>query len=211
MKAWHRVQFYKDEVLADAMPIILFAGPLEYSFSIANSWKPVGKQAKITSAEGRQVKRIDDFKAVDFYRHYLGDHSDPAQEFLLAVYDKNSAQSYLRAPMEYNPDGSITFSESIPQGAAVQLTEALREVMIEDTESTSRQIVQQTPELVPAFAMAFSCAFRKNILGTRVDQELQILQGNLPPTAAHNADFILLVKLRRWSRGRRVFFTVPLW
>jgi len=174
------VQFYKDEVLADAMPIILFAGPLEYSFSIANSWKPVGKQAKITSAEGRQVKCIDDFKAVDFYRHYLGDHSDPAQEFLLAVYDKNNAQSYLRVPMEYNPDGSITFSESIPQGASVQLTEALREVMIKDTESTSRQIVQQNPELAPAFAMAFSCAFRKSVLGTRVDQELQILQGNLP-------------------------------
>ncbi len=82
------LQFYKDEVLADAMPIILFAGPLEYSFSIANSWKPVGKQAKITSAEGRRVKRIDDLKAVDFYRHYLGDHSEPAQEFLLAVYDE---------------------------------------------------------------------------------------------------------------------------
>jgi len=66
------LQFYRDEVLADAMPIILFAGPLEYSFSIANSWKPVGKQAKITSAEGRRVKRIDNFNAVDFYRHYLG-------------------------------------------------------------------------------------------------------------------------------------------
>ncbi|MGD9301785.1 MAG: FIST N-terminal domain-containing protein [Desulfobacterales bacterium] len=87
-------QFYKDEVLTDAMPIILFAGPLEYSFSIANSWRPVGKQAKITSAEGRQVRRIDDFKAVDFYRHYLGDHSEPAREFLLAVYDKDSERTY---------------------------------------------------------------------------------------------------------------------
>jgi len=173
-------QFYQDEVLADAIPIILFAGHLEYSFSIANSWKPVGKQARITSAEGRQVKRIDEFKAVDFYRHYLGDHSDPAQEFLLAVYDKNSEQSYLRAPMEYNPDHSITFSESIPQGATVQLTEAIRQVMIEDTQNTSRQVVQALPELNPAFAMAFSCAFRKNLLGTRVGQELQILKGNLP-------------------------------
>jgi PAS domain S-box-containing protein len=175
------LQFFENEVLADAMPIILFAGSLEYSFSIANSWKPVGKQAKITSAEGRLVKRIDDFKAVDFYRHYLGDHSDPAQEFLLAVYDKNSTRSYLRAPINYNPDDSITFSESIPQGATVQLTEAIREVMIEDTQTTSRQIAQEISELVPAFAMAFSCAFRKNMLGTRVEQELQILQSHLPP------------------------------
>ena len=31
-----------DEFLVDAMPIILFAGPLEYSFSIANSWIRAG-------------------------------------------------------------------------------------------------------------------------------------------------------------------------
>jgi len=174
------LQFYRDEVLADAMPIILFAGSLEYSFSIANSWKPVGKQAKITSAEGRRVKRIDDFNAVDFYRHYLGDHSTPPQEFLLAVYDENSARSYLRGPMEYHPDASITFFESIPVGATVQLTEAIREDMIEDTQYTSRQVVQALPELKPAFAMAFSCGFRKNLLGTRVGQEFQILKDNLP-------------------------------
>ena len=174
------LQFYRDEVLADAIPIILFAGPLEYSFSIANSWKPVGKQAKITSAEGRRVKRIDDFNAVDFYRHYLGDHSTPPQEFLLAVYDENSARSYLRGPMEYHPDASITFFESIPVGSTVQLTEAIREDMIGDTQNTSRQVVQALPELKPAFAMAFSCGFRKNLLGTRVGQEFQILKENLP-------------------------------
>ncbi len=175
------LQFYKDEILEDAIPIMVFAGPLEYAFSIANSWKPVGKKATVTDAEGRLVKRIDNFSAVDFYRYYLGDHSEPAREFVLAVYDETSEHTYLRAPMEYNPDGSITFSESVSPGATVQLTEARREVMIEDTRSTSEQIVQQAPGLAPAFAMAFSCAFRKNVLGTRVEQELQILQGNLPP------------------------------
>jgi PAS domain S-box-containing protein len=174
------LQFFNNEILVDAIPIMIFAGTLEYSFSIANSWKPVGKQAKITRAEGRLVKRIDDFKAVDFYQYYLGDHSEPAREFLLAVYDKESEHSYLRAPMEYHPDGSITFFESIPQGATVQLTEAIREIIIEDTNSTSQQMVQQVPDLVPAFAMAFSCGFRKYMLGTRVEQEFQILRGNLP-------------------------------
>ena len=174
------LQFFNNEILVDAMPIMVFAGPLEYSFSIANSWKPVGKQAKITRAEGRLVKRIDDFKAVDFYQYYLGDHSEPAREFLLAVYDKESEHSYLRAPVEYHPDGSITFFESIPQGATVQLTEAIREIIIEDTNGKSQQMVQQIPDLVSAFAMAFSCGFRKNMLGTRVEQEFKILRGNLP-------------------------------
>lgn len=174
------LQFFKNEILVDAIPIMIFAGALEYSFSIANSWKPIGKQAEITRAEGRLVERIDDLKAVDFYRYYLGDHSEPAREFLLTVYDKASEHSYLRAPIEYNSDGSIVFSESIPQGATVQLTEAIREIIIEDTKSTSQKMVQQVPDLVPAFAMAFSCAFRKDILGTRVGQEFQILSGSLP-------------------------------
>jgi len=174
------LQFFKNEILVDAIPIMIFAGSLEYSFSIANSWKPVGKQAKISRAEGRLVRRIDDFKAVDFYRYYLGDHSEPAREFLMAVYDKDSEHSYLRAPFEYNPDGSITFTDSIPQGATVQLTEAVSEIIIADTKSTSQKMVQQVHDLVPEFAMAFSCSFRKDILGTRVKQELQILRDNLP-------------------------------
>ena len=174
------LQFYKDEILEDAIPIMILAGPLEYTFSIANSWRAVGKRARITAAEGRLVQRIDDFKAVDFYRHYLGDHSEPAREFVLAVYDKDSEHRYLRAPIEYNPDRSITFSESIPQGATVQLTEAIRQVIIEDTKTTSQELAQNLPQMDPSFAMAFSCAFRKNVLGTRVDEELQILQNNLP-------------------------------
>ena len=87
------LQFYKNEILMDSIPIMIFGGPLDYSFSIANSWRPVGKQAKITNAEGRLVKRIDDFKAVDFYRYYLGDHSEPAREFVLSVYYKDSNRS----------------------------------------------------------------------------------------------------------------------
>jgi len=175
------LQFFHNEVLSDAMPVMLFAGPLDYSFSIANSWTTVGKQATITSAKGSLVRRIDGLKAVDFYRYYLGDHSDPPREFLLSVYDQNSTQNYLRVPLAYHPDGSITFSESIPEGATIQLTEAIRDVMLEDTQTTSRKIVQETSAFVPAFAMAFSCAFRKNIFGTLVSQELQILRDQLPP------------------------------
>lgn len=73
------LQFYNDEILKDSMPIMTFAGPIDYSFSIANSWRPLGKKAIVTESEGRIVKRIDNLKAVDFYRYYLGDHTAPAR------------------------------------------------------------------------------------------------------------------------------------
>jgi hypothetical protein len=67
---------------------LLWGGPIECAFSIANSWKPVGKRVTVTEAEGRHVKRTGDYTAVDFYRYYLGDHTEPAREFILAVYEK---------------------------------------------------------------------------------------------------------------------------
>jgi len=175
------LQFYKDEVLTDSIPILLWGGPIEYSFSIANSWKPVGKKVTVTEAEGRKVKRIGDYKAVDFYRYYLGDHTEPAREFILAVYEKGKEDSYLRAPVNYNPDGSITFTESVPQGASVQLTEAIREVILEDTKISTKGLTQKSSNFQPAFALGFSCAFRKDVLGTRTEEELEILRENLPP------------------------------
>jgi PAS domain S-box-containing protein len=175
------LQFYKEEILEDSIPLLLWGGPIEYSFSIANSWKPVGNRLTVTEAEGRQIKKIGDFKAVDFYRYYLGDHSEPAREFILAVYEKGKEQFYLRAPISYNPDGSITLTETVPQGAAVQLTEAIREVIIEDTETSTKALIQDVDNFHPSFALAFSCAFRKDVLGTRTEEELRILRENLPP------------------------------
>jgi PAS domain S-box-containing protein len=181
---WHEndtiLQFYNDEILQDSIPIMVFGGPLEYAFSIANSWKPVGKRARVTAAQGRTVHRIEDITAIDFYQHYLGDHSEPAREFVLAVYEENSERSYLRAPITYNPDGSITFSESIPQGATVQLTEAIREILIDDTETSVKKLSADIGAFHPAFGLAFSCAFRKDVLGTQVAEELKILQDHLP-------------------------------
>ncbi len=174
------LQFYKNEILEDAIPILLWGGPSKYSFSIANSWKPVGKRAKITEADGCKVKKIGDFKAVDFYRYYLGDHTEAAREFILAVYEKDSENFYLRVPNNYNPDSSITFSESVPQGAIVQLTEPIREVIIKDIIASTEKLTQEVSNFQPAFALAFSCAFRKDVMGTRVGEELQILKEHLP-------------------------------
>ena len=175
------LQFYRNQILEDSIPLLLIAGPIEYAFSIANSWKPVGKPAKVTEAEGRIVKRIGDFRALDFYYHYLGEHSDPAIEFPLAVYEDDE-HFYLRAPIRYDINSrSVTFTEMIPQGATVQLTEAIRDVIVGDTEMTTNTLTSDCSCLQPAFAAAFSCSLRKEALGTRTSEELQILQRFLPP------------------------------
>ncbi|MDJ0781486.1 MAG: SpoIIE family protein phosphatase [Desulfosarcinaceae bacterium] len=174
-------QFHGREVLTDAVPILLIAGPVEFTFAIANSWRPVGNRARVQRAQGRQVQRIGDFTAVDFYRHYLGHHTEPARAFIVSVYEAGRKEAYMRAPISYNPDGSITFSDPIPEGTEVQLTEAVRDDLIRDTQETSERLLGTVQAWEPAFALAFSCAFRKEVLGTEAERELAILKDNFAP------------------------------
>jgi PAS domain S-box-containing protein len=174
-------QFYGRQVLTDAIPLLVISGPVEFAFAIANSWRPLGGHARVTRAQDRRVQRIGERTAVDFYRHYLGYHTEPARPFILAVSEREGTAAYMRAPIAYNDDGSITFSDPIPEGATVQLTEALRDDLFEDTRETSKHLIERARNWEPAFALAFSCAFRKEILGTEAQRELEILRDHFPP------------------------------
>ncbi|PJZ52797.1 hypothetical protein CH380_13710 [Leptospira adleri] len=174
-------QFYRNRVVTDSSVILLFGGPVEYSYSLSNTWKPIGRRAVATSVKGKNVFKIDDMRAIDYYHYYLGDYSFPAPEFPLAVYEKNSEHFYLRVPGGFNEeDGSVLFAGEIPEGSEVQLTEALRNYIVDDLKDTSLNSSRAKKKFQPTLALAFSCIMRKHLLGTRVKEEIQILERNLP-------------------------------
>jgi serine phosphatase RsbU (regulator of sigma subunit) len=176
------LQFFKDKVLQNALPLLLFFGDLEFEFDVNNSWRPLGMRARVTEVSANVVQRIGDMKALDFYRYYVGPHGHPAAEFPLAVYAEDENQFYVRAPIAYDEQsGSVSFAGPIPQGATVQLTEATREQIVANTQTSLKTAFGQlTATWLPAAALVFSCVTRKGILGTRTAEELQILKNNLP-------------------------------
>lgn len=173
-------QFYNSEIYTDAIPIVVFYGDIYQQFTISHSWRPLGKKAEVTHSEGERVYTIDNRKAIDFYHHYLGYHENPAWEFNIAVHPVDEEHFYVRAPNHYHRDGSVSFSETIPQGAKIQLTEARRDDMVRDTSKTLKRFKDFALPPKPAFALAFSCSFRKNIMGTEIEREVELLQKNLP-------------------------------
>ncbi len=176
------LQFFKDEVFEDAAPLLLFSGKIKYSFGISNSWKPIGVKSRVTDSGGYEVRRIGDMRALDYYRYYLGKHRYPALEFPLAVYENDLENFVIRSPSDYDERrGSIFFSGPIATDAIVQLTEVTRNRVIADTETTIKSVARvYDRKWRPALALAFSCATRKQILGTRAKEELRILENFLP-------------------------------
>lgn len=174
-------QFFGREVLEDALPLLLFSGPVDYSYTVANSWKSIGPREKVTEVEGRRVRRIGHRRALDFYFHYLGPHTAPATEFPLAVYVGDGRHFSLRGPIIYHPeDGAITFAQTIPEGATVQMTEAIRDQLIADIRSSAKALKREPASFQPFAALAFSCILRKQALGTRVVEEIDALEREYP-------------------------------
>ena len=173
-------QFYKDQVLSDSAPFLIFTDPLLLSFGVESGWKPVGNKGKVTKVEKNILYEIDGKPATDFYQHYLKiELSEIVPEYPLAVYLGDSEEYYLRNPVFFNQDdGSISFMGDVPLDSTIQITHVERDGIIKATESSVLKALENYNGKNPALAICFSCAGRKLVLGTRVDEEYKILKND---------------------------------
>ncbi|MDJ0669167.1 MAG: SpoIIE family protein phosphatase [Desulfobacterales bacterium] len=179
-------QFCNDDVLEDAIVVLLVQGPIRFRFSVCNSWQPVGQRAPVVETAGSEVRVIGDKPALDFYRHYLGPHSHPVLEFPLAVHSPESSRFYILAPLGHDEEtGGVRFAVPVQEGQIVQLTEVTRERMISDMRQTLKaESLLAGDEWQASAGLIFSCATRKHILGTQTTEEIKLLQDHMPPGTA---------------------------
>jgi hypothetical protein len=172
-------QFFRTEVLSDAVPILLFSGALLFSHSLASGWHPIGKKSRVTKVNKNIIYEIDDKPAIEFYRHYFGD-LPPSAEYPLAVFDREEKHFFLRAANVFDEEsGSITLFADIPEQAVVQIAEATREDILAASQTSIRNAIASYPGSEPEAALFFSCASRRKILGTRTKEEYELAKSCL--------------------------------
>ena len=179
-RPWTSHQFYKDRVVSDGLPVLLFSGPLKHSTAIAHGWNPIGKAATVTSSERNRVDALGGETVVEYYRTYLGDASGSLMANPLAVYDPDGS-FVLRAVTESTDDGAASyFMGEVPQGCTVQVSmtpvpEILAAAMLTSAEARA---TYPGPD-GPAGAFLVSCAVRKMLLGSQATREAAGIQGEL--------------------------------
>jgi hypothetical protein len=172
-------QFFEQEVLSDAVPILIFSGALLFSHGLASGWHPIGKKSRVTKVNRNIVYEIDGKPALDFYRHYFGE-LPPSAEYPLAVFDLEEKHFYLRAANVFDRElGSITLFADIPEQAIVQIAETTREDILAASQASIVKALESYPGQEPEAALLFSCASRRKILGTRTKEEYQIAKNCL--------------------------------
>ena len=174
-------QFWNDTVAQDAVPILLFSGPLNYSIGVDTGWKPVGPKGVITRASPSVIHEIDGLPAVEFYERYLGAGVEPAIANPLAVFADGSEEFFLRAPTQYDREtGSIAVFGGVPEHTRVQLTIAGADDIFEGTKAAvSKAVAAYQGGSQPEAAFVVSCAVRKFLLGTKTEHEVELARGLL--------------------------------
>jgi hypothetical protein len=166
-------QFFQTEVLSDSVPILIFSGTILFSHAVASGWHPIGQISKVTKVDKNILYEIDGKPALDFYHHYLG-LLPPSMEYPLAVFDQNGESFYIRAPISYNQEsGSITFFGDIPDQAIIQISEAAYEDILAASKASFLNALDNYPGTEPSAVLLFSCVARRQILGTRAQEEYQ--------------------------------------
>lgn len=173
-------QFFKNEVLTDCAPVLVFGGPLLVSSGLDSGYEPIGREGVVTAADGNIVQKIDMKPASEFYKRYLGDSVGDSAEYSdypLMVRENDEEEHCIRSAVGLNgSDGSLLFLSEMREGAKIRISEASRDMIIEGTRKSVLSAFESYPGEKPTAALLFSCACRKRLLGTRTKEELEIVK-----------------------------------
>lgn len=175
-------QFFGNEVLTDAVPVLLFSRDILLGHAVESGWKPVGHRRTVSRVEGNVVFELDEEPILDFYERYLGaqQYEMVSAEYPLAVFAEDGSGYYLRSAFQMDTESrSVAFFGDVPSGCRVQLTETTSDAIIEAARTATKRALEAYPGTVPRGVLVFSCAARKAILGIKTGQELSALQAGL--------------------------------
>ena len=170
-----------DDTLAEgAIAILLFSGPLDFSFGVETGWRGVGQRATVTRSSPDGVLEIGGRPAVEFYDRYLG-VGQPSIGNPLAVFEGAAPDFYLRTPTTFDRDsGRVGFLGFIPEGATVQITVAATDEIVDGARASIADALAHFPGgRTPDGALLYSCVTRRFLLGTRAGREIEQVREEL--------------------------------
>lgn len=172
-------QFCNDEILTDSVVLLLFSGPILFSFGIQGGHSAIGGKEKITSSQKNVLYTIDGKPALDYFRRYVGGDYDLFMNYCLAIYEEGSDTFYVRSAPFCDPEaGTITLNGMVTEGAYIQIGTADKSECVHSCLKSIRMASENYPGIKPAAALHISCAGRKKMLGTQTLRECETAKEN---------------------------------
>ena len=164
------------------------------------NWTSIGKDMIVTKVEGNILYELDGMPILEIYRKYLGEDSvknipKSCMDFPLII--KRNGLEIARDPVRRTKDALI-FAGEFEKGDSVRFSFANIEDLIDNVDEYFDNYSKFPSEAI----FVYSCTARKQLLGDRFENELNILE-SIAPTSGfftygeyfHSSDIVELLNV----------------
>jgi len=190
------VVFHGDKFAEKAASICVMASRKPFFTSVNHGHCPLTEPLRITRAEGNVVYEVDGRPAWEVWKEKtaraarelgidveeIGASGDVAayfSNFELGLHT-GEGQYKMRYPMSINPDGSINFTCTIPNGASIRIMDGHDLTRQIAASRRSAEQVRATAEAAGqtefAGALVIECAVRQFLLGERFPEAVEVIR-----------------------------------
>jgi hypothetical protein len=160
---------------------------LRIGFGSMGGWDIFGPIRRITRSEANILYELDGKPALELYKEYLGDRAEglPATALLfplsLHLTDPEERRVVRTVLGVDEADHSMTFAGDMPEGSLAQMMKANFDRLIDGAMGAAVQARDPLNGYAPVLSIAISCVGRRLVLGSRTEEELEIVLEALPP------------------------------
>jgi hypothetical protein len=143
----------------------------------AGGWAPFGPERVVTHASGPTVFTLDDQRALDVYRRYLGELANElpgsALLFPISMTPPDGGPMVVRTILSIDDTrGALRFAGDVPQGYRVRLMRSTRDSLLDGAALAAQTARDGLGGVEPQVLLCVSCVGRRAVLRSRIEEEV---------------------------------------
>lgn len=176
--------FHDDRVIPNGLVAVWITSPRPIGVGVRHGWRPIGRPLLVTRAEHNVIHELDGRPALE---HYLAEQSTSSlnlDHLASELMDRPlglataSGRYEVRHVMARGPEGSLVMFGYVPDQAVVRVMEADHDGLLAAAAGAAQDAVA-TLAGDPRAAVVFSCTARTAFLGSRLEEEVEIISREL--------------------------------
>jgi hypothetical protein len=177
-------QYYNREILNNGLVGTILSGDGVFGYGLRHGWHPLGRPHTVTQSSGNVIKEIDSEPAVNIYMNYFKKSLEEIKSVLmrisilypLGIYLTHEEEYLLRNVISINPEGGLVCQGDIPQESEIRIMMGTQESALQATRQAAMEAMHAFKNTSPLGAIIFESVSRINLLGYRVNEEINIIK-----------------------------------
>jgi len=176
-------QFVNGKTYTDAVITIVYVSNLKIGYSIQHGYKPTGKIASVTEADGKIVKTLNGKPAAEVYAEMLGVKIDELKKNIIPYIAKYPfgfpdifGNFWVRNPQAVIENNALLFFAPVPKNSILALMTGTDEDIIKAAEIAVKKEAEDGKIKKAGLGVVFGCAGRCYRLQNKIVDEWKLLK-----------------------------------